>query len=236
MVTVPPSAATAPRDAREWLDVLLGGHVPREGDLQQLVRDCPTENDLVEYKAAAWVLGLKAAADLRDYVAAFANVSGGIIVLGYDRAGTRFDDVKPPGRASVEDWIATSTASLRPYFHLPPRQWIVSVAGSSVGVIVVPRAPTLIPILNGSVRRYPMRWGASVEYLPEDLALDILIGRRRNPFQTTVPARRARLRRPHGRGSLWDGGVPESHIPSVERPREVLCSSEMVAPEEWHGI
>jgi len=43
-------------------------------------------------------------------------------------------------------------------------------------------------------------------------------------------------RRPHGRGSFWDGGVPESHIPSVDRPREVLRSSEMVPPDAWHGI
>jgi len=171
-----------PRTSREWLDALLGGGQPTEADIRQLVIDCPTEDGVFECKAGPWVAGKGAAAQLREYVAAFANVSGGVVVLGYDRARSAFGNAKPPGRAALEDWMATATALLRTHFHLPPRQWVVQMAEGAVGVIVISRALTLIPIDEGGRRRYPVRWGATVEDLPQDLALDILVGRRRNPF------------------------------------------------------
>jgi hypothetical protein len=160
----------------------LAGQEPTENDVRQIVVDCPTEHGLVEYKAGSWVAAPKAAAGLREYVAGFANVSGGIIILGYHHASGTFADTQPPGREALENWMANATRELRPHFHLPPRHWTVHMREGTIGVIAAPRSLTLIPIIEGSRRRYPVRWGATVEDLPDDLALDILLGRRRNPY------------------------------------------------------
>jgi predicted HTH transcriptional regulator len=72
----------------EWLGRLLAGQEPTENDVRQIVVDCPTEHGLVEYKAGSWVAAPKAAAGLREYVAGFANVSGGIIILGCSSRST----------------------------------------------------------------------------------------------------------------------------------------------------
>jgi len=67
----------------EWLQRLLSGHHPTIEDLEQLVRDCPIEDEHIEGKGGAWIAADGAAAELRRYVAAFANVSGGVILPGF---------------------------------------------------------------------------------------------------------------------------------------------------------
>jgi hypothetical protein len=166
----------------EWFQRLLAGFDPSEADLRKLIADCPHEDEFVEYKSAAWLQGPTAASSLREYVAGFANVSGGLLVLGFDPRSGSLSDTATIGRTAAQDFVAEATAPLRPYFHFPPRiRTVPSATGTSI-VVVVPRSLTLVPISKGNSRTYWARWGATTQPLPEDLALDILLGRRRNPY------------------------------------------------------
>jgi hypothetical protein len=74
--------------SREWLGEALACHRPTEGDLRQLVIDCPHEDEHLDYKAGKLLADPRAAAAaVREYASAFGNAEGGTLLIGYDRRG-----------------------------------------------------------------------------------------------------------------------------------------------------
>jgi schlafen family protein len=174
--------------SREWLDRILAGEVP---DAAALVRECPAEDLYLDYKAGKELEQQdKANATVREYVAAFANSAGGILVLGYDEGASTFDGVKPAGLGTPYEWTTRAIAPVASYLLPPPQIHPVKVGGAEhqkdVIVIATRRSPRLVPVRRGVEDVYMLRLGDStipwnVMGAPHYLATDLLTGRRSAP-------------------------------------------------------
>jgi hypothetical protein len=177
-----------PSPSREWLDRILAGETP---DLRALVSDCPVEDLFLDYKAGKELAKPdKGATTVREYVAAFANSSGGMLVLGYDQKAGTFDGVKPVGQTSPHDWATRSLAPVASYLLPPPVIRPATVDGPhgplEVIVIATQRSPRLVPVRRGAETAYMLRIGDStLEWdaiaAPHYLATDLLTARRAAP-------------------------------------------------------
>jgi hypothetical protein len=171
------------------LEKLLQGEALSLDELKQLLAE--KECTLLDFKSGKLSDDkneLKAV--IRQYVAAFANGDGGILCIGprdsFDAAGIRpLDPITAP-TPGLEIWTRDILVDLMPYLSPLPRSQSTPFSdGARSGelwFVAVARAPGLVPLYDEGKRpSYWVRFHDSNRRLPEYLAADVILGRRRQP-------------------------------------------------------
>ena len=168
--------------SREWLDWLLESHEPTDAELRQIVRDCPREDQWIEYKAGA-VLGQDdPPALIREYASGFANADGGALVVGYRHDVGTFDGARAPGGGSLKDWASRALTPIRTGSTLPePRFAVTPIDGVEVLLVSVGRARIPVADIRSRVPVFFVRMGDQTLEMPHWLVTDLLLGRRAQP-------------------------------------------------------
>ncbi len=150
----------------------------------QLRVDVPNETLYLDYKAGAELNDTKKAArTLRQYVAGFANVDGGVLVVGFDEQSNSWGC--PKLGTTLTEWASRSLQPLLPFFLGPPRIIEVPTTTGPVLLIATRRTPGLVPVSEDGELKYYVRLGEStvapkfhLAPMPGPLVADILLGRR----------------------------------------------------------
>lgn len=192
-----------PSRSRAWLDHILAGEPVTEQDVKKLVAECQEDLHL-DYKAGALLQAKKAADTLREYVAAFANSDGGILLIGYDQGGKTFDGASAPGGGALDEWATRCLYRLTPQFSPVPRLRSLHVDGQAVLIVATPRSPVLIQLQGPAGPLCYIRIGDSNFEAPPYLVTDLVLGRRNHPVL------RPRFIVPIEPQGPWD-----SHLPNI---------------------
>lgn len=194
-----------PSRSRTWLDHILAGESVTDQDIKKLVAECPQEDQYLDYKAGALLQDKKKAADvLREYVTAFANSDGGILLIGYDQKSQAFDGATAPGGGTLEEWVTRCLSSLAPQFSPVPRVRSLDVDGKPVLIVATPRSPILIHLPRAGSLVCHLRIGDSTLEAPPYLVTDLVLGRRNQP-----------VLKPMFRVPIEPQGPWDSHVPNV---------------------
>lgn len=171
--------------AFEVLEEILEGHTPTEADLNRL-RALQKEGLHLDFKSGQVLNAPKdAARTVREYVSAFANSEGGILVLGVEDKNKTVDGCTAPGSSTLEKWAADALSPLVSYLTPPPRIHEVKTAsGKAVLLIAVSRQWRLVPIITAGKFMYYLRIGESTHAAYDYLVSDLLLGRRQHPVLT----------------------------------------------------
>lgn len=172
----------------ETLADLLGGEGFGEAELLAFIAANPDEGQWHDFKsgkigqsgAPADVKKLKNV--IRQYVTAFANSEGGILIVGVDESRPRkVDGFSAHGSTPLREWANSVLAPVYP--QISPRIEAVTVAGGAeVLVIAVNRSPSLVNYIKDAQIRYAMRFGDRTVDVPEFLISDLVLGRRQHPI------------------------------------------------------
>lgn len=174
-----PPVTPAPLQPFTLLGILLEGTPPSADALKALTRDFPTEGLWHEWKGGKLAGESHCNHKIRRALASFANADGGILVLGYDQNGSKFDGFKTPGGRLPADWIRDV---LSPVPGVPqPRTFVVVVDHVEVLVVAIARGETLVSVTESQGQKHYLRSGDGTLDAPAYLILDLLLGRRRQP-------------------------------------------------------
>jgi len=226
--------------ARELRDLLL-----RDDDLsleafQQFLQSPGSREGLyIDFKAADELnkTNKLMTHTIRQYVAAFANSDGGILVIGVKeptdeekkRGGKPFLDpinditVQETDKAGLENWVAQVVRDLVGYLGAPPRIRVLAVPSATAsqlrpGVIcfiTTARAPSLVPLNKNGANVFYFRIEDQAREVPESLVADLLLGRRSTPH-LVVSAQRPEVVRGRAQFSgRWGSGHAPTARPSI---------------------
>lgn len=165
-----------PKASREFLAFLLEGNTPSDSQLTALFKQY-AEDQWLDYKSGKLMnKPSEASAVAREYVSAFANAEGGILVVGYDNENTRaIDGATAPGGKTLEGWAASAVSSLP---MAAPRFVGVPTERGNVLLIATQRSRTLVPCVEAGESVYYYRFGDTTRAMPQSLVYDLLVGRR----------------------------------------------------------
>jgi hypothetical protein len=143
---------------------------------------------------------------IRQYVAAFANSEGGVLVVGVKDQTREEKKAKAPKNLEpittahesavgndLKAWAASCVAELVGYLGTPPRFSTIDVAGGKVLLVAVPRAPSLVPVIKDGKQAYYFRVEDEAREVYPHLIADLLLGRRNAP-RILVEGMSAKLR------------------------------------------
>lgn len=122
---------------------------------------------------------------IKQYVSAFANSEGGVLVIGV-RNDRTLDPITPSHEGKVggdlTKWASRciNDDMLRD-LGVPPRFSTVDVTGGKVLLIAVARAPSLVHAIKEGKQRYYFRVEDEAREVYPHLISDLLLGRRRQP-------------------------------------------------------
>jgi len=134
--------------AREYLERALEGDVFDESDLKTLIASSAEEGLWLDFKDGKLTKDKKkAAAEVRRYVAAFANSDGGLLVIGVSEERPReITGATRPGGKELDVWAGSALAPLAAFLAPTPRAHVVRCGDKEVVVIACSRAPRLVPL------------------------------------------------------------------------------------------
>ena len=190
------------------LDELLEGAVLSPTDLDAVVSSFADEGQFHDFKDGKLLGARKPGSVVREYVSAFANAEGGVLVVGVserDGSGKRqVTGCKALGKpldAWAKDCVVGFAGALTP----PPRFQTVPHPKGEVLVCAVARAPSLLFCNVEGRAVYYLRIHDSNVPCPDYLISDLLLGRRNHPtVALSVP------------GVLAQGGIElEGHVKAV---------------------
>ncbi len=169
---------------KEFLDFLIEGGVPDTAIIDSVIGslDEGLHLDFKSGKITAKQKRRQGASTVRQYVSAFANSDGGVLVVGVsDAAPRQVDGCIRAGKEPIDKWAEALVSYMTPYLSPLPRFHTVEHPGGSVLVIAVRRAPQLVPCIESNDLRYYLRINQSTVEAPPYLISDLLLGRRRSP-------------------------------------------------------
>lgn len=166
--------------------VMAGGQLtPR--DIDELVSSRTAEDQFLDYKHGDELAKKKdAARTVREYVTAFANSSGGLLLVGIDApedkaAPWKVTGAVAPGNHDLARWASNCLTGEVGQFSPPPRIQVVNHPAGSVLAVSALRAPNLIPLVRAGQLAYFFRLGDQTIEAPSFLIGDLLLGRRQQP-------------------------------------------------------
>jgi hypothetical protein len=191
--------------ARDLRDLLLRDDPLTLEDLQHFIEGPGSSEGLyVDYKAADELH--KSDKDrkhtIRQYVAAFANSEGGVLIIGVkeptddDRKKGKkpfIDPIDPVFATSIDknglkQWTAQVTRDLVGALGGPPRISVIHTKPTDdetptgqILLVAVPRAPSLVSVINKGAPAYYFRIEDQAREVPQSLVVDLLLGRRSTP-------------------------------------------------------
>lgn len=179
------------------LESLIDGQVPTSDDIDGLLRDKVQEGLHLDYKSGkALNNDKKAGLIVRQYVSAFANSAGGILLIGINAPSDKpweVDGIKKFGNRSLCEWVNHAIQSIAYYLTPPSRIYEVSHPKGSIIVIATARSASMVPSIEEGEPRYWLRSGDAT-YCPQHifpsssyLASDLLLGRRAWPLLDMLP-------------------------------------------------
>lgn len=92
--------------AKQLLDALLEGDRLSASDLDSVLRELE-EGQYLDYKDGRITHRAersKGSATIREYVSAFANAEGGVLIVGVSDRPREVSPCEPPGHATLERW------------------------------------------------------------------------------------------------------------------------------------
>lgn len=173
--------------SHELLEDLLADKKLTPSRVDELIVKQHDEDQYLDYKDGR-LLGndlKKGRATVREYVSAFANSDGGVLVLGVDEpqatAPRAVTGCSRPGGTALDVWAQDCLADMAPYFSPQPRYQVVSHPKGEVLFVAVSRAPQFVPCVESRQIRYHLRMGRSTLMAPAYLISDLVLGRRQHP-------------------------------------------------------
>lgn len=132
---------------------------------------------------------------VKQYVGAFANSEGGVLIIGVkdqtaDEKRRRQPKVLAPITTQQETgvggdlarWAKDCVADLIGYLGVPPRLKVIDVTGGKVLLVAVPRAPSLVPVIKEGKQAYYFRVEDEAREVYPHLVSDLVLGRRQTPL------------------------------------------------------
>jgi hypothetical protein len=174
-------------------DVMAGVEIT-EIMLRDLLTNRVKEDTFLDYKHGNEIKDAKkGSATVREYISAFANADGGVLVIGVDESNWTITGAKAPGGISLEDWASDALTEIAGYLSPPPRFQTVVCAEGAVVMIAVLRSPRLVPHIAQGRLVYSLRMGDQTLLIPEYLLADLTLGRRQHPNLHVGPLVRAEV-------------------------------------------
>lgn len=182
-----------PQDTRrtnELLEALLSRALTNEeivDEIDGLIEDQIDEDIHLDYKHGD-VLERGAETPppqlLREYIGAFANSAGGILMVGIDEDNWQVTGCQAPGGGSLTNWASRSLTPIAGYLSPPPVPYEVPHPDGPVLIVAVARAPGLVPCFDRGDRRplYHLRLDDQTLAADEYLVADLVLGRRQHAY------------------------------------------------------
>jgi hypothetical protein len=166
---------------RELLDFLLLEKTPSEDEVLALAEDLD-EDHLLDFKSGQTPPG-ELKDFLRDYLAGFTNVSGGVLVVGITNKRPReVDGLIAPSNVDPAGWAASVVKDIAARISPAPVFKVATCQGKQVLFMATERAPQLIALAENRRLRYPLRIGDQLMRDPQpDIITDLMLGRRAQP-------------------------------------------------------
>jgi hypothetical protein len=159
-------------------------------DLNDLLERRVPEDQWLEYKDGEWLQGASPAAKLREYVSAFANADGGVLIVGvrgHERNDHDHDNARPGWSVAactvtrLREWAEDALKDIAHFLSPPARTHVVQHERGEVLVIGVAKAPNLIDVYEGRRTVTYLRNGHATFAMSESLQVDLRLGRRVQP-------------------------------------------------------
>lgn len=173
-----------------FLSHVLSGAMVTPADLNDLLERRVPEDQWLEYKDGEWLDGPSPAARLREYVSSFANVDGGVLIVGVRGHEKNEDDRanKRPGWSvtgcvlpNLPNWVSDALKPIAHFLSPPARVQGVQHPHGDVLVVGVAKAPLLVDVTEGKRQLTYLRNGHSTFAVSEALQVDLRLGRRVHP-------------------------------------------------------
>lgn len=164
-----------------FLELLMRGDVPDESDIDNLLMPWVAEDLYLDYKHGNELKKANAAQTVRQYVSAFANSAGGVLVVGVDEDNHRVVGASAPGGGDLARWASTCLTPVAAYLAPPPRIAAVQHRDGTVLALAVNRNPLLVPVVEAGEVTYHLRVHDQTLKAPAYLVTDLLLGRRERP-------------------------------------------------------
>lgn len=171
-----------------FLEKLLAGHDPDPEEIRELSLSVP-EDLYIDFKHGEMLSDTKRARNtLRQYASAFANADGGVLIVGIsdgigkDPSTRKITPTERPGGLPLDEWATRVLKDLAGFLSPPPRIRVVTIDGSEVLILAVPRAHSLVPCIVEGRLCYYLRFGDSTLEMPPFLLSDLFLGRRSHPI------------------------------------------------------
>lgn len=168
---------------RDALEALLEGDKLLPAELEDFIQSL-NEDQYLDYKDGVITTKQKrnrGAAIIREYVSAFANSEGGILVIGVADQ-PRGISACTPGKEPLDKWVDNLLSDMYPRLSPPPRIQVITHQKGLVLVIAVARAPELVPCIEARSASYFLRAHHRTFKAPAYLISDLVLGRRQHPI------------------------------------------------------
>jgi hypothetical protein len=171
----------------ELLERLLAGDQLEAHHLDTLITQRVVEDLHIDYKEGDLLKNeSQSQKTIREYVSAFANSAGGILIVGIKESGGVPQEItgcKGHTKDKLDDWASRCLTSIASYLVPPPRIQVVDHPNGQVLVCAVQRSLSLVPFpeKNGGII-YHFRLGDQTLKAPDYLMADVLLGRRQQPI------------------------------------------------------
>jgi len=182
----------------QMLEQLLTGHQLSSVELDDLINQKAKEDLYLEYKHGNELQKSDASNTIREYLSAFANSAGGILIIGVnesEKIPTEITGCNDHGKGKLDEWASRCLTPIANYFAPPPRFQVISHSRGDVLVCVVQRSLGLVPISESGGIVYYFRLGDQTLKAPDYLLADLLLGRRQQPVFEIVKFEALNFRR-----------------------------------------
>jgi hypothetical protein len=172
-----------PQKTFDLLESILAGKVLSPEELDNLLHDKEvTEDQHLEFKHADILKNPKEVnAMVREYVSAFANCAGGVLIIGVDEKTRTITPCTTPGGGNLAEWASRALTPIAAFLNPPPRIITVGYTNGYVLVIAVDRSTGLVSINEAGSLVYYLRIHDQTLKAPAYLVSDLVLGRRQQP-------------------------------------------------------
>jgi hypothetical protein len=169
----------------QLLEELLTGRQLSVTELDELVKSKVKEDLYIDYKHGDLLFEKDASKTVREYMSAFANSAGGILIIGVNESGgipTEVTGCNGHSKGVLDEWASRCLTPIAYHFAPQPRFQVIKHSKGDVLVCVVQRSLNLVPITEDGGIVYYFRLHDQTLRAPDYLLADLLLGRRQQPM------------------------------------------------------
>ncbi|MFZ5822692.1 MAG: ATP-binding protein [Chloroflexota bacterium] len=169
----------------QLLEELLTGRQLSVIELDELVNSKVKEDLYIDYKHGELLKEKDVSKTVREYMSAFANSAGGILIIGVNESGGIPNEVtgcNGHGKGNLDEWASRCLTPIAYHFAPQPRFQVIKHSKGEVLVCVVQRSLNLVPLTENGGIVYYFRLHDQTLRAPDYLMADILLGRRQQPI------------------------------------------------------